>query len=247
MADLSSDGMFRDVSADTAGIMPVSQQRLPMRVAAVSHEETTPGMVCLGTYLHDRLIGMLEITPEAFDQFMKVEWAHTPVRLALPTVAMVDNSMRAVLCLLVPIAAMRHAARGLFNETAAGEGPDDRDSALDDEEEEETAFGDDVLSIKTRAAAIAESAGSTQFEQRISQRSGRGWDADEEALAISQPSRFLLDGDEFFLLPVGSIMRLPANRQHPRNARDEAHAMLRSLMQGRAMRLVDMILQNEGL
>lgn len=232
------------------GTVPVSAHGIHIRVVRLEQEEASvPGKVCMGIFLRDSdaLISMEPVMPAALEAMQRIDWANTPVRLALPAMPQPDQSIQATLCLLVPLAciyALDHPRDG----SAADGDPGEEHADVEDtepDEDEDSRFSASPRASLHRRASIADSAGSTRFEA-LMRRQRDGNDAALKLLGAST-ARFLSEGVECSLIPVGSIIRLPANREHPFNAHDEAHDMLRDLMQGRTMRVVDKIIENERL
>ena len=204
---LMSDFLFNGDSSESSGVMPVSKQKVPIRLAAVSMESTPPGMITMGAYLNSNVLGFTAVSPESFRRLSELQWSKRPVRLALPCEERADGEVSSLLCALVPVKDL-----GWPEEMLA-----------QPEEEVEPWRGDtSALSWEARRAVPLHS----------------GLDGGDV---------FSIDGELVALVPLGHTVRLPANRIHPDDIRQEAHDMLRCLLEGKAVSVIDKIIENEGL
>lgn len=227
-------------------IMPVSQETLILSFAAIDHSQTTPGMVCLGTFLGETLISMHEVSPTTLDLIQRVDWNAIKCRLTLPSISHSDRSVRSVLCAMVPVGAMVMAEGAgakpvSLDEITAATMTDHQAMA------EKNSLPTDAASAPKQSLdeALAKSAKSTRFETAMAQHSLS--DPEKENIVPGKPIRFTIANETYGLIPLGSIVRLAVNREHPDSPRDEAHAMLKSILRKQVMTLADKIIENEGL
>lgn len=77
-----SEGPDGDQSSTPVAFVS-TQQSIPLAVNEVQDDRTPEGMVCMGTFFHDRLIARSIVPPEALDEVESHGFLTAPVRLGL--------------------------------------------------------------------------------------------------------------------------------------------------------------------
>ena len=223
---------------DIVVLMPISRERLPVQFTAVTQDEVTPGDVFVRTSLGDRALTFRHVSTATFRQLMQVDWLATPVRLALPATVGTDGTINGELCAVLPrhLLPVEDAALAIgspwsmTSPTLTTHDPEGVDENNEDGDESED---DDLYGTSTDdhfdplGPDVADDAPGTA--------------ADGHARAS-----FMIDGEVVVLFPLGGVVRFAANRETPADAHAEVHSMLRAVLEGKGMRVVDKIMQNEG-
>lgn len=79
------DGEDLDENGDPVAIV-ATKETLPIRVAQVEDDRTPEGMVCMATFLGDRMIARSVVPPEAFQSVIDRDLFRTAVQLGLAAV-----------------------------------------------------------------------------------------------------------------------------------------------------------------
>ncbi|MEO8449592.1 MAG: hypothetical protein ABI647_07370 [Gemmatimonadota bacterium] len=173
-------------------VLAATDRALPLRVEPAPDERIPDGMVCLASYLGDRLIARCAVPQEAADKLNAQGFFNDPVRLMLAA----REEPPGLQCRLFAIVDL----------------PEEQDGDEDNDEE-------------SREEPWASSVPGAGYEAHI----GGGVDA---------------DGPTHALVFLGQIVRFDKDRKHPDNLAMEAADVLRRVVEGQAVEVVDKLLDD---